>query len=290
MVAALNKKGRCWWGGGVALLALGFYLGVWSIKANENSSIVAIKDKSVIVTNDDIVNNKTVEVKKVKVVATYSHREDVFTQGIFFENGVLYESAGKYGLSSLAKLSLKDGTVTRERKLPDNIFAEDITLVNDKLFLLTYRAQKGMVFDGNTLKKLSAFSISGEGWGLTYNGEHLVMSNGTSELQFLTVEDQALVKTMVVKQGGVPVANLNALQFVNNKIYANVWKTDFIAVINAKNGEVEQWLDCRGLVAGMREEALFVGVLNGIAWDNINSHLLITGKYWPKLYAIKVSI
>ncbi len=222
-----------------------------------------------------------------KVVSVYPHDRDAFTQGLFFEDGFLYEGTGLYGRSELRKVELKTGKVLRSYRLPDRFFGEGITQWEDKIIQLSWREKEGFVYEKEDFGLVRKFSYETEGWGLTRDDKRLIMSDGSPYLHFLDPQTFKETGRIEVTDKGVPVANLNELEYVKGRIYANVWQTSRIAIISPETGLVEAWLDLSGLVheLGALPDA---DVLNGIAYDNEHDRLFVTGKFWPKLFEIRI--
>jgi len=223
-----------------------------------------------------------------RIVNSYPHDTNAFTQGLVFHNGFLYESTGVRGKSSLRKVELETGKVLQKYLLPTHFFGEGLTLWKDKLIQLTWEGGKGIVYDKGTFHPLYEFSYSTEGWGITHDGRHLIMSDGSSTLYFLDPETFQQKKTIKVHDGNVPVVNLNELEYVNGEIYANVWLTDYIARIAPETGRLLGWIDLKELL-GEEDRTPSANVLNGIAYDKKQNRLFVTGKYWPKLFEIKLT-
>ncbi len=228
-----------------------------------------------------------IKVYSYKVVNVYPHDKNAYTQGLVFEDGVLYEGTGIRGKSSLQKIELETGNILKIRKLPDRIFGEGIVVCEDKIIQLTWKSGFGFIYDKYSFELLHKFSYHTEGWGITYDGEHLIMSDGTSTIRFMDPESLKKIERIQVCDNNGPVENLNELEYVKGKIYANVWKSDRIAIIAPDTGQVTGWIDCKGLFVpeGPRKP---VDVLNGIAYDSENDRLFVTGKLWPKVFEIQV--
>jgi glutaminyl-peptide cyclotransferase len=222
-----------------------------------------------------------------KIIHTFPHDPQAYTQGLFFHQGYLYEGTGLEGKSSLRKIDLKTGRVIKLHRLPDSWFGEGIALWEDKLFQLTWQNRIGLVYDFSSFRLLQTFYYPTEGWGLTQDGRQLIMSDGTEMLYFLDPKTLKEIKRVRVFDRGVPVRLLNELEYVRGEIFANVYQTDWIARISPETGEVLGWIDLRGLLP---EEDRKKGaeVLNGIAYDSKKSRLYVTGKFWPKLFEIKL--
>ncbi|MDQ2937079.1 MAG: glutaminyl-peptide cyclotransferase [Acidobacteriota bacterium] len=222
-----------------------------------------------------------------QVVHTWPHDPNAFTQGLVFHDGKLLESTGQEGRSSLRLVELETGTVLKKVDVPSPYFAEGITLLNGKIYQLTWLNHRGFIYDASTFTKLGEFSLTGEGWGLANDGQSLILSDGTNQLRFLTPDNFEVRRTIAVGDGSSPVTEINELEYVQGEIYANIWHSDKIARINAHTGMIVGWIDLTGLLAPGEvhdEEA----VLNGIAYDEMNGRLFVTGKLWPKLFEIKV--
>jgi glutaminyl-peptide cyclotransferase len=221
------------------------------------------------------------------VVHEYPHDPQAFTQGLIFRDGYLYESTGQLGHSTLRKVELETGKVIERRRVDDKYFAEGLTDWGSRLVQLTWQSNIGFVYDLATFKPLSTFSYRGEGWGLTHDDRRLIMSDGTSNLRFLDPDSLQEQSRVGVKDGAVAIQALNELEFVKGLVYANVWLTDQIAIIRPESGEVTGWVNLAGL---LRPSSRTGGedVLNGIAYDAAADRLFVTGKYWPKLFEIRV--
>ncbi len=222
-----------------------------------------------------------------RTVASYPHDPSAFTQGLVFADGRLFESTGGYGESSVRIVHLASGRVLRQRSLPDNRFGEGLAMAGNHLYQLTWKAGIGMVRDPATLNTVAEFRYSGEGWGLAANGGELVMSDGSAELRFMNAEDFRERRRIQVRDGDKPITGLNELEYVEGDLYANVWPTDQIVILNPANGQVRGWLDLSDILP-----LVFRGsqtdVLNGIAYDAASGRLFVTGKRWPRLFEIEV--
>ncbi|HAY82112.1 MAG TPA: glutamine cyclotransferase [Planctomycetaceae bacterium] len=218
-----------------------------------------------------------------EVVNTYPHDRHAFSQGLDFDGKTLFESTGKYGRSTVRRVNLETGKVEKQLQLDPRLFGEGLTLCNDKVIQLTWRHRLGYVYDAKTLKPLRTFRYDGEGWGLTYDGDHLIMSDGSDKLRFLDPISFAHVRTIRVKDGVRSVRDLNELEFVNGEVLANIWHSDRIAMISPETGKVTGWIDLSGLLSKpLGPES----VLNGIAYED--GRLFVTGKNWPQLFEIEL--
>lgn len=224
-----------------------------------------------------------------EVVREYPHDASAFTQGLFFLDGYLYESAGQYGESNLRKVALETGAIVQRRDLPAAVFAEGAAAANGRVVVLTWREGRGFVFDRESFEPLGEFAYDGQGWGLAHDGERFVMSDGSPVLRFLDPESFEEIGRLRVTLNGRPLGDLNELEWIEGEIFANVWRADVIARIDPDTGEVVGLVDMRGLrerfslTEGPRAE-----VLNGIAYDARTGRLFVTGKYWPKLFEIRL--
>jgi glutaminyl-peptide cyclotransferase len=222
-----------------------------------------------------------------EVFHVWPHDPHAFTQGLIFYNGNLLESTGQVGRSSLRRVEVETGKVLEKVEVPPPHFAEGITLLNGKIYQLTWQDQLGFIYDSGTFEKIGEFHYAGEGWGLTNDDKSLIMSDGTNRLRFLDPNNFQVTKTIAVFDGQTPVADLNELEYVQGEIYANVWHDDRIARIDPQTGRVTSWINLSEILtrAEVRDEE---AVLNGIAYDEIGHRLFVTGKLWPKLFEIRI--
>ena len=221
-----------------------------------------------------------------EVVNVYPHDREAFTQGLLFRDGVLYESTGQYGRSSLRKVQLETGRVLQQINVEARYFAEGLTDWGSRLVQLTWETNIGFVYDLASFKRLQTFSYTGQGWGLARDARQLIMSDGTATLRFVDPQTFAVTRRVQVADGGVPVRELNELEFIDGQIYANVWQTDRIAIIAPDTGRVAGWINLAGLLPA--SAAASVDVLNGIAYDAQRRRLFVTGKLWPSLFEIRI--
>lgn len=218
------------------------------------------------------------------VQATLPHDPQAFTEGLFIENGSLWESTGLEGHSLIRRTTPGSLKTQQEVSLEQPYFGEGIVAWKNRLIQLTWRSEKGFLYDEKTLTRQGTFSYSGEGWGLTKNETSIIMSDGTDTLRFLSPETLKTTATLRVTADGCPLARLNELEWVRGELYANIWLTDLIARISPKTGEVLSFIDVSklGPDRSLNENA----VANGIAWDSRTGKLYVTGKLWPQLYQI----
>jgi glutamine cyclotransferase len=222
-----------------------------------------------------------------EIVRTYPHDPAAFTQGLAFDEGVLYEGTGLHGQSSLRVVELGTGDVVAMNSLHPRLFGEGVTVLGDKIIQLTWKSRLGLVYDKNSLDLQRTFRYPTEGWGLTHDGERLILSDGTATLYFLNPGNYTEVGRIEVRDENGPVTQLNELEYVKGEILANVWKSTRIARISPKTGRVTGWIELAGLsgLVKANEQA----VLNGIAYDAQGDRLFVTGKFWPTLFEIRLA-
>jgi glutamine cyclotransferase len=221
-----------------------------------------------------------------EIVHTYPHDRAAFTQGLVFLDGVLYESTGLNGASTLRKVELETGKVLKKISIPGQYFGEGIAILDGKIFHLTWQNQKGFVYDLQTFNQEKEFSYTGEGWGLATDGHSLIMSDGTDQIRFLDPRTLQVEHTIRVSRRGQPVVNLNELEYIKGEIFANIWETDYVVRIDPKTGQVVGIINFTGLLPP--EDRNGTDVLNGIAYDAAGDRLFITGKCWPKLFEVRL--
>jgi len=220
------------------------------------------------------------------VVATYPHDESAFTQGLVYHDGLLYDGTGLYGQSSLRITDLSTGDIIEQADIPSDLFGEGITVMGDRVFQITWKENTGFVYSLD-LVYIDTFTYDGEGWGLTHDGEHLILSNGSSTLSFLNPGTFQVMRTVDVTYDDEPVSNLNELEYVDGVIYANVWQTDRIVMIEPEDGAVVGWIDLAGIEEYL-DSTDGINVLNGIAYNYESGRLLVTGKLWPNIFEIEL--
>lgn len=228
------------------------------------------------------------EIPKINfdIVNVYPHDTKASTEGLFYRDGYLYESTGGYGTSSIRKVRTKTGAVLQLSSLPASYFGEGIADWKDKIVALTYTSGVGIVYDLRTFKTLSSFNYSWEGWGITHDAHSLIMSDGTAALHFIDPASFRQTGEIHVTYDGVPLRNLNELEWVDGRIFANVWLANWVAIIDPISGHVVGVLDLQGLVhklpAGSSREP------NGIAYDKADNYLFVTGKLWPEMFELRL--
>ena len=223
---------------------------------------------------------------KVKVAGEYPHDVTSYTQGLFFYKGELYESTGQWGSSTFRKVNLSDGKPLRRLDFNKKYFVEGSVVLDDRLYILTWTNKVAFVYDANTLEYVRTFSYPREGWGLTTDGRSLIASDGSSKLYFMD-SSMRLNRTLKVTLDGHAVRYLNELEWIDGKIWANVYLTDMIYVIDPESGEVESVIDCSALLPRKLRRP-DTDVLNGIAYDAATGKVYLTGKNWPRLYEVQI--
>jgi glutaminyl-peptide cyclotransferase len=223
---------------------------------------------------------------KVEVVKEYPHDTGAYTQGLFFDGGRFYESTGQFGESSFREVELATGKVLSKMNFQQKYFGEGSVMLDGNLYILTWLNKVAFVYDAKTLEYRQTYSYPREGWGLTTDGKSLIASDGSSRLFFLTPELKQ-ERYVDVKMDGRAVRNLNELEYIDGKVWANVYMTDLIVIINPADGTVEASIDCTGLLPRKLRESR-TDVLNGIAQDPATGKIYLTGKYWPRLYEVRL--
>lgn len=262
-------------------------------QTNQNSSVSVTKNSNA---TPAATPKNGIPVYTYEVVNTYKHDPQAFTQGLVFYNGFLYESTGQHGRSTLRKVRLEDGDVQKKRKLGEDYFAEGMTILNDKIYQITWQENTCFVYDLNSFEPTGELKYNGEGWGLTNDGTNLIMSDGSHILQVVNPSNLQNVRKITVTYDGKPLYRLNELEYVKGEIWANVWhsedtqvlgKPNTIARIDPNTGKVVGWIDLNGIspddVARDQENTL-----NGIAYDAQTDRIFVTGKQWRKLFEIKI--
>lgn len=235
----------------------------------------------------EFISGLTPKKSNAKIIKKLKHDVSAYTQGLEIHNGFFYESTGQFKESTMRKVEIETGKVLNSIKLKDEIFGEGMTIFKDKIYQLTWQSNVGYVYDLNTFKQLYEFEYPTEGWGLSNNGELLIMSDGSQYIYFLDPEYFTEVRRIAVYDNKGPVSRLNELEYINGKIFANIYGADHIVIIDPETGIMEQEIDLRLLkkAANLPRHA---DVLNGLAWDKENKALYATGKYWPAMFEIKI--
>ena len=227
-------------------------------------------------------------VQQVIIKAEHPHDPRAFTQGLVIDDGVMHESTGLYGESSLRRVDLSSGKVEVLVPLDQRLFGEGMTILNDEIFVVTWQSRIGYVYDRATLKFRRTFRYGGEGWGLTDNGQHLILSDGTDILRYLDPQDGRVVRRLAVRDQGHPVREINELERVGDELFANIWHSERIARISLETGEVTAWIDASPLFKQVHLANTADDVLNGIAYDRKTRKLYLTGKRWSKLFEVEL--
>lgn len=223
----------------------------------------------------------------IEVVARYPHDRGAYTQGLIWHDGALYEGTGLVGESSLRRVVLETGEVEKRVDLAGERFGEGIAVVGDRIYQLTWKAGVAFIYDMKTLAIVDSLHYEGEGWGLTYDGSALIMSDGTDRLRFYDPATFQQLRSVQVRDRGAPLTSLNELEYIDGEVWANVYQSDYLVRIDPATGEVKGWVDLRNLLQ-RQERNGGVDVLNGIAWDAQNRRLFVTGKRWPWIFHIAV--
>jgi len=228
----------------------------------------------------------SIPIYSYNIINTYPHDVRAFTEGLVYESGFLYESTGRVNESTLRKVDLQTGEILKLHKLDESHFGEGITIYDNKIFQLTWKSNVGFIYDKDSFNLTNKFYYNTEGWGLTHNDEHLIMSDGTDQIYFFNPKNFKKVYTIKVHDEFRPITRLNELEFFQGEIYANVWKGDKIARICPHSGKITGWIDLKGLLSP--KEYKNAGTLNGITYDKQNNRIFVTGKMWPKVFEIKL--
>ncbi len=234
------------------------------------------------------VAQESVPVQGFRVLNTFPHNINSFTQGLVYHEGFLYEGTGKNGMSSLSKINLVDGSVLQSKSLSRRYFGEGIEIVGDRVYQLTWQSHIVFVYDLESFELEDSHYNATEGWGLAFDGSQLILSDGSDRLQFIDPESFTPGRTVNVTLDGNPVSNLNELEFIDGEVWANVWQTDFIVRIDPLTGMVNSIVDLTGL-SQQTQRLNSEAVLNGIAWDDESDRLFVTGKFWSNLFEIELT-
>jgi len=222
-----------------------------------------------------------------EVVNSYPHDPDAYLQGLVWYDNGFYESTGLYGHSTLRRVEFPSGRVVKSIDLASDLFGEGLALVGDHLVQLTWEAQRGFVYDRESFKLLREFAYDTEGWGLAYDGKNLIMSDGSSTLTYLDPQTYQPVRKLQVTMNGRPVTAINELEFIEGEIWANVYQTDLILLIEPATGQVKSFLNLKGILAPSDRKGT-QDVLNGIAYDAERKRIFVSGKLWPRLFEIRI--
>lgn len=273
---------------------LDFTLNELELNALGNNIFKVVATKTDKLTNSrskliPVVSDLVPEQFSYELVNNYPHQKTSYTQGLEFYKGFLYEGTGNEGYSKLMKINLATGNAVQSVDLNEKYFGEGISILNEKIYQLTYRSQKGFVYNLNNFALIDSFQfVPKQGWGLTNDGKSLIMSDGTSNLYWLNPENYSIEKTLQVANNKGLVDNLNELELINGIIYANIYTTDLIVQIDPETGKVLSEINLAGILDMYKNTNDKVDYLNGIAYDSENDRLFVTGKWWPRLFEIKL--
>lgn len=224
-----------------------------------------------------------------RVLEEYPHDESAFTQGLVYQNHFFYEGTGMWGISNIRKVDPFSGQVVMQRNNPDDYFGEGITIFDGKIYQLTWLSKMGIIYSLANFDSLGSFTYPTEGWGLTHDGEYLIMSDGSNILRFLDPVTFLEVKRIIVTDNGTPVYRLNELEYIKGKIFANIWFSDEIVIIDPASGDITGIIDLTGILPDS-DRTPQTDVLNGIAWDEAEDRIFVTGKRWSRLYEIELVV
>lgn len=224
----------------------------------------------------------------VELIRSFPHSIDAYTQGLYYYNDILYESTGQRGFSTVRKINPENGDVLELAPLEDEYFAEGITIMDDKLYLLTWESRVGFVYDPQTLQRERTFTFGGEGWGLTDNDSLLIMSNGSNELRYLNTRTFRIENTIFIQYRSSNVRGINEMEYVNGSVFANIYGDNRIVEIDPETGEIIALIDLSFLLNEI-ENKKNLDVLNGIAYNSKTGTFYVTGKYWPKMFEIRIT-
>ncbi len=234
-------------------------------------------------------NATSIPIFGYEVVNTYPHDPSAFTQGLVYDGGVFYEGTGLNGQSTLRRVDVASGRVLQQTNISREFFGEGIAIWKDRLIQLTWRSNLGFVYGKENFTRIGNFSYPTEGWGLTSDGKRLIMSDGTETLYFLDPVTFARVGEIRVTAKGEPIKGLNELEFIKGKIYANMWPGNWIVIITPDDGSVVGAINLQGILTKSDIQGHKVDVLNGIAYDAKTDRLFVTGKWWPRLFEIRLA-
>ncbi|WP_411894879.1 glutaminyl-peptide cyclotransferase [Winogradskyella sp. A2] len=257
---------------------------------NTISAVVSFNDKTETITKEiEVYNNKRPDIYTYEIINTYPHDISSYTQGLEFYNGELYESTGQRGESKLRKLNFETGEVLKNLNLADAFFGEGLTIINDSIYQLTWQSKRGFIYDINTFDRLGTFNYgsSNEGWGLCNDGKQLYKSDGTEKIWFLNKENLIENGHIEVYTDKGKIPSLNELEWINGKIYANIYQRNGVVIINPENGAVEGVIDFKPL-RKLVSQHTDLDVLNGIAYNPERKTIFVTGKNWDKLFEVSI--
>ena len=221
---------------------------------------------------------------KANIIKKFKHDPSAFTQGLVYQNDHFFESTGGWGSSEIRKINKHTGKVINFKKLQSKYFGEGITIYDNKIFQVTWKSNKGFVYDINNFKLLDDFNIYGQGWGLTNDGQSLILSDGSEKIYYLNPKNFEIEKTISVSVNGNKLIYINELEFIRGEIWANIWKSNDIITVNPLSGIVTSIFD----ISKISEQTEIEDVANGIAWDKVNDKIFITGKNWNFIYLLDI--
>jgi len=235
----------------------------------------------------DVLSDQNIPSLRIKLLYSYPHDHLAFTQGLQWHEGIMYESTGLKNKSSLRKIDISSGKVLMKLDVPYPYFAEGITIFKDRIYQLTWKSEKCFVYEKNTFEKVHEFSYTGQGWGLTNDSNHLIMSDGTEKLFFLDPETFTIIRIIEVHINNKKINNINELEYINGEIFANIYRTNTIARINPLNGNITGIINLTPLYEKINPFS-FIDVPNGIAYNPETKEIYLTGKCWPRIFKIKI--
>ena len=274
-----GRSPRVW---AVALLAVAVLAGLWALRSASSSQASPARQASAAAAPE---SQPVVRSFRVDVLRQLAHDRDAYTQGLVWWNDRLFESTGRVGESTLRRLDPRTGRVEQRIDLPYQYFGEGLALVDRRLIMLTWTSERAFTYDRDSFEQGETFQYEGEGWGLCYDGDRLVMSDGTDRLTFRDPDTFEPIGEQFVRLRGQPLHRLNELECVDGAVYANVWEEDFLVRIDPETGRVVDYIDASGLLQG--DDLIGSEVLNGIAYDPTTETFYITGKWWPKMFEVR---
>ena len=246
-----------------------FYFFIFFLIATENMAQLVVEKRAL---------------SKANIIKKYKHDPSAFTQGLVYQNDHFFESTGGWGSSEIRKINKHTGKVINFNKLQSKYFGEGITIYDNKIFQVTWKSNKGFVYDINNFKLLDDFNIYGQGWGLTNDGQSLILSDGSEKIYYLNPKNFEIEKTISVSVNGNKLIYINELEFIRGEIWANIWKSNDIITVNPLSGIVTSIFD----ISKISEQTEIEDVANGIAWDKVNDKIFITGKNWNFIYLLDI--
>ena len=259
---------------------------MFSLSSCKKKEVVDNTNKTQTISNKTQQATPTLKIYKPKVIRSFPHDSKAYTQGLFIDEGYLYESTGQHGMSSLRKIDITTGNLINKKDIDGKYFSEGITLFQNNIYMLTWQSRKGFIFDKNTFEQKAEFSYFSEGWGITSDNEYIYMSDGSEYLRVINSDGFSVNKTLTIKYNGQNISRLNELEIVGDTIYANLYMYDAIARINKHSGEVFDIIDCSEL-RSMIGNSQTAEALNGIAYNKDTKTFILTGKNWDTYFEVK---